>query len=577
MASRRSWFDSFLAIAAKTHARRQLNQFMRAARNAVRAQERTLLTKIARNADSDYGRKHGFSRIRRYQDFIARVPVQTYEDLSPYLERVMAGESSALFGPGQRIIMFAMTSGSTDKPKYVPVTPAFLAEYRTGWNAFGLKALLDHPGAFLGSILQVVSEMDEHRTELGVPCGSISGLLAATQKRLVRKYYTTPPQTARITDAEARYYATMRFAVPRDVRWMITASPATQKKLAQSAITHTESLIRDIRDGTLTGPGSIPDSVRQTLADRLEPDRETARRLDDLACEHGELLPRHYWRLAFLANWTGGTLGLHLQDFPHYFGSTPVRDIGLLATEGRVSVPLQDGTPAGVLDTGGSFFEFLDPDAAADDPDAVHRCHELIPKNEYRVLMTTSAGFYRYDIGDHIRVHGFLGQAPIVEFLHRGAHASSITGEKLTEWQVTEAFRRCVKAFDLAITEFVLAPQWADPPFYRLHIDNPISEPQRLAARLDAELSRINLEYRSKRSSGRLGAIQFNRLPDGTLTRIDATRLHRRSALHEQYKHQYLYTQPGQDDSLGGSPAGEYDATSVNVDSYMHTHTRNLP
>ena len=303
---------------------------MRAAQTAVQTQERVLQAKLARNADSEYGRKHGFSRIGSYRDFINRVPVQTYEDLSPYVKRVMAGDVRAMFGHGQRILMFAMTSGSTDKPKYVPVTPAFLREYRSGWNAFGVKALLDHPEGFLRSILQVVSSMDERRTYFGVPCGSISGLLAATQKHLVRKYYVTPRHTGHISDPEARYYAIMRFAVPRDVAWGITASPATQLKLARAAARHAERLIRDINDGTLRPPGEIPEPVQRALMPNSHPDHAMAARLTALVEKHGELLPKYYWDLAFLANWTGGTLGLHLQDFPHYFGDTPVRDIGLL-------------------------------------------------------------------------------------------------------------------------------------------------------------------------------------------------------------------------------------------------------
>ena len=141
-----------------------------------------------------------------------------------------------------------------------------------------------------------------------------------------------------------------------------------------------------------------------------------------------------------------------------------------------------------MLDAGGSFFEFIDADADSSDPSAVHRCHELAEGNEYRVLMTTSAGFYRYDIGDHVRVHGYLGQAPIVEFLHRGAHVSSVTGEKLTEWQVMAAVQRCSQTLGLGITDFVLAPQWADPPFYRLHVEVEIDDPQRLATLLDRQL-----------------------------------------------------------------------------------------
>ncbi len=556
-----SLFDRLLAGLARGHAQHQFRKFVRAALTARRTQERVLHAKLAKDADSAFGREHGFAQIRSYRDFINRVPVRTYEDLRPYVERVMAGETTALLGSGRRVLMFAMTSGSVDKPKYVPITPEFLREYRRGWNVFGIKALLDHPGAFLRPILQVSSPAIETRTEHGIPCGSISGLLADTQKRLVRRFYVCPPEVRMIGDPEARYYTIMRLAVPRDVGWMVTASPATQLRLARTASSNAERLIRDVRDGTLQAPGEVPEPVRRAIASKLQPEPDTARRLERLAKQHGELLPRHFWNLAFLANWTGGTMGLHLQDFPGYFGDTPVRDIGLLATEGRVSIPLADGTPAGVLDVTGGFFEFIDADADARCDAAIHRCHELKPGNEYRVLMTTSAGFYRYDIGDHVRVHDYVGEAPVIEFLHRGAHVSSVTGEKLTERQVVAAFERASGLLGLHLDNFVLAPVWANPPFYRLHLEasscgtglQPVCftgwkpVPQGLAELLDEELSRANVEYGSKRSSGRLGAIALIPLPPGTLDRFDAHRLSRRGASNEQYKHQYLLTKPGQD------------------------------
>lgn len=539
-----------MGLAARAHARRQYDILQRAAKTAVRTQERALREKLEWNADSEFGQKHGFSRIRSYADFAAQVPVRRYDELAPWVERVVAGDERALLGSGQRVLMFAMTSGSTDRPKYVPVTPTFLREYRRGWNAFGFKAVLDHPNAFLRPILQVVSPMDEHRTARGVPCGSISGLLAATQGRTVRRFYVTPWECGAIGDAESRYYTIMRFAVPREVGWVVTASPATPLKLVRTATTHAERLIRDIHDGALRPPSNIPNHVYQALVARLSPDTITAQRLSTIVERTGELLPRDYWKLAFLANWTGGTLGLHLRDFPRFFGDTPVRDIGLLATEGRVSIPLVDGTPAGVLDVAGSFFEFIDAEADARDSGTVHQCHELVMDHEYRVVMTTSAGFYRYDIGDRVRVRGYLGEAPIVEFLHRGAHVSSVTGEKLTEWQVTSAFDRVSQAAQIEATEFVLAPVWDDPPYYRLHVDRDFPNRNQFTDDMDQELSRINVEYGSKRSSGRLGPIVVNRLPDEFFAQLNRERRERRGTSNEQYKHQYLYTKPGDDACL---------------------------
>ncbi|MEK6797621.1 MAG: GH3 auxin-responsive promoter family protein [Planctomycetota bacterium] len=542
--------DRLLALAATTHARGLLGRYLGCAKKAAKTQNAVLRAILTANADSDFGRGHGFAGIRRYDQFAHQVPIQTYDDLRPLVNRTLHGDFGALLGAGQRVVMFAKTSGSTDVPKYVPVTEEFIRQYRRGWNAFGGKALGDHPEAILRSILQTSSPIDDEVSPCGLPCGSISGMLAAAQKGIVRRFYAVPTECARIADAPARYYTIMRFAVPRDVSWMVTAGPATQLALAKCAAEHAQALIKDIGDGTLTPPGEISQPLRRRLAEQLLPDRENARRLGAIADSEGTLLPRQYWRLSFVANWTAGAMGLHLREFPHFFGDAPVRDIGLLATEGRVTVGLDDGVPYGLLDAGGAFFEFVEPDASASGTAGARRCHELDIGGEYRVIMTTWAGFYRYDLGDHVRVHGFVGEAPLLEFLHRGAYVSSVTGEKLTEWQVIRAFEAASAALAVPPRRFALAPVWAERPFYRLYLES--REPLRevMADAVDAGLARINIEYNGKRTSGRLGAIRTIALQPGAFAAFDAERAGRHRMANEQYKPQCLFTKPGDDATL---------------------------
>jgi len=549
--SERSLADILLGRLARLHARRVLARFLRDVERATQVQQRVLFEKLRRNAGSAYGRDHGFASIRTYDDFARQVPVSSYEDLSPYVRRVMAGETNAMFGRNQRVLMFAMSSGTTDEPKYVPVTPHFLAEYRRGWNAYGVKAISDHPATFLRPILQVSSPMDEQHAPSGVPCGAITGLMAATQKRIVRRYYVTPPCTAYIADADSRYYTIMRLAMAGDVAFMITANPATQLKLARTADANAEPLIRDIHEGTLTSRFDVPRAVRDALAPRLASAPARARALARIADSTGRLLPRDVWNLGFLANWMGGTMGLYLQDFPEYFGDVPVRDIGLLASEARMSVPIEDGTPAGVLDVTSNFFEFI-PAADHESPDPpVLRAHEVEPGREYFILLTTSAGFYRYDIGDQVRVTGFQGQAPVIEFLHRGSSVSSLTGEKLTEQQAVRAVEQACGQLGLPIRTFVLAPQWAGTPFYRLHLEggpaiagHPL---QALAREVDAQLRAANIEYACKQDSGRLGPLELNPLPERFFAEHEAGELTRRGGRQEQHKHRYLLPMPGLD------------------------------
>ncbi len=573
MKRRPSVFDRIAALMAGNHARRVYEGFQAATRRATEVQERVLLAKIRRNADSDFGRKYHFDRIRSAADFARELPILRYEDFRPYVERVKAGERSALFGGRQRVHMFAMSSGTTEQPKYIPVTDAFLNEYRQGWNAFGIKALLDHPVAMLRGIVQVSSRMDEARTQAGIPCGAITGLMAATQKRLVRKYYITPRCLAEIDDAAAKHYTIMRLAVPADAAFVITASPATQLKLARTADDCREQIIRDVHDGTLRADLPVPSTVREMLRPRLKTDVETARHLEAIVRQHGRLLPRHYWDLAFLANWTGGTMGLYLQEFPEYFGDVPVRDVGLLASEGRVSIPVDDGTPAGILEVTSNFFEFVPRDRMEETSPRAFRSHEVEVGQEYFVLLTTSSGLYRYDLGDLVRVVGFAGQAPIIEFLNKGAHISSMAGEKLTEHQVILAMEKATAALRLTIASFVLAPRWADPPYYLLHVE-PFSHPtavagnahptghsagvapaewlDRLASMLDEQLHAVNVEYAGKRQSARLAPVRGHLLRPGVLAELDRSEADRYRKGNEQHKHRYLYVRPGEDAAFSG-------------------------
>ncbi|GJQ25477.1 MAG: hypothetical protein HBSAPP02_05090 [Phycisphaerae bacterium] len=559
--------DTILAKFAANHARLSTRRFFRAVADARRTQQQLLADILRRAAASDFGRRHGFDRLRSDADFRREVPIRTYADIADDIERVRRGDANALLPSGARVLMFAMTSGTTAQPKYIPVTNEVLADCRRGWNIWGLKALLDHPGSMLRHIVQVVSPMNDHLAPGGAPCGAITGLLAATQKKLVRRYYTTHPAVAHIPDSAAKYYTIMRLAIVRDVSWMVTANPATLIALARTANDRRAQLIRDVHDGKLDESLPIPNNVRAVLWDRLKPDKPRARELESLAARHDALLPQHYWRLSFLAHWTGGTMGLYRPQIRRWFGETPVRDIGLIASEGRMSIPIADETASGVLAVTSQFFEFIPADQYGRARPDTLLGHALQVGDEYFVVLTNAGGLYRYDLGDRVRVTGFLGEAPMIEFLSRDAHTCSLTGEKLTEHQVVAAMQSLViesrasaraAAHEHLNADFIVAPVWGEAPHYRLfveenaiglHAATPIDAID-LAARFDAALCKQNFEYDSKRASLRLGPVQVVVLPPGTIARRDAALRAKRSHTSEQFKHQYLLTRPGDDDDL---------------------------
>ena len=82
----------------------QMRSWDRALRNVERAQERTLARLLSHACHTEFGRAHGFDRIRDYADFARRVPVGDYDSFSPHIDRMRAGERNVLV-PGARSLL----------------------------------------------------------------------------------------------------------------------------------------------------------------------------------------------------------------------------------------------------------------------------------------------------------------------------------------------------------------------------------------------------------------------------------------------------------------------------------------
>src|SRR5262249_1669229 len=146
-----------------------------------------------------------------------------------------------------------------------------------------------------------------------------------------------------------------------------------------------ENLLRDLHDGTLNPHLEIPADIRAQLTRSLKRYPERARELEDIVRQTGTLYPRDYWGPSqfMIGTWTGGTMGAYLRHFPRYFGAAPVRDIGLLAGEGRMTIPLADGTPSGVLDITSHYFEFLPEEEAESERPTIVAAHEVQEGRKY--------------------------------------------------------------------------------------------------------------------------------------------------------------------------------------------------
>src|SRR5262245_26311460 len=476
-------------------------------------QEELLRRIVAFHADTTFGTDHGFGQIKTVTDFRRQVPVAAYERLEPYIRQVMAGKTNALLADPQ-VLMFALTSGTTAARKHIPITLQYLDDYRRGWNLWGLRAIKKHKQVFLKPILQLAGDADEYRSEAGIPCGNLSGFTAQVQRRLMRWMYVVPPATGKVKDARARTYVAVRCGLQKKLGMLMSANPSTLVNLARFMDREKQPLIRDIADGTLNSKLDIPVDIRAALELKLKPRKERAAELDQFANQAGALLPRDAWpadRL-LIGCWTGGSVGLYLRQLSKYYGDAPVRDVGLLASEGRMSIPVEDGTPSGVLDISTHYFEFI-PEGEIDYPSpTVLGAHEVQEGKHYYIVPTTKAGLYRYHISDVVRITGFFHKTPTIEFLGKGSRFANLTGEKLSEHHVTQAVDRVTVETGQPLTAYALAPCWDDAqPYYGLFMEEPdaadVARLRRFLTALDLALGEQNIEYEAKRTSGRLGSV----------------------------------------------------------------------
>ena len=509
--------------------RQSARRFEKATQDPVGVQTQKLLGMVQKNADTEYGRRYGFSFIKTIKDYQQRVPVITYEDIKADMEKVVSGAKKVF--TAEDPVMFAQTSGTTGDPKYVPVTPTCRGrEHSDQMRTWTYHALKSHPDLFAGKVVTLVSPAIEGHTPSGIPFGSTSGHIYKNMPSFVRRAYSIPYNTFEIADYGAKYYAVMRISLEHDVRFLATANPSTVLKMCEKANEHSEEIIKDIHDGTISRSFTLEPQIRIILEKTMRPNPDRSRELQEARSRRsGVLKPVDYWPdLSLIGSWKGGTVGHYLEKFPEWFSpegtrEVPVRDWGYLSSEARCSVPLSDEGSEGALTIATNFFEFVeveDLESKRDDSSSWHflSVGELEEGKEYYIFVTTTGGLYRYDINDVIKIVGRYNQTPQIVFLRKGRGMTNITGEKVSVNQIITAFQNASQETG-AIPDHFKAE--ADPMnsryIFRVEFAARVDpENQKTFLKgLDNHLKAINIEYKTKRDSQRLKAPVLHVMKEG--------------------------------------------------------------
>jgi hypothetical protein len=496
--------------AAAFVARRQWTRWEELTNRPQDTQDRLLLHIITRNRSTRFGGDHRFDAIHTLRDYRKQVDIGDYERLRPYMERAKNGEANTL--TEEPIVMFTMTSGSTGEPKLIPVTETSRRNHRQLTRFWYYRALVDHPDLFSGKLLGVVSPAIEGRTAGGIPFGSASGLVYQSSPSWIQNANAAPREIAEVKNFEAKYYLTMRLALEHDITFLGTPNPSTILKLVESVNQNKYEIIKDICDGTLTARCNLQPEMRTALAGRLRKNPARAKRLESLIKNDGTLRPKEYWpRLQLMGCWKGGTVGVRLKEFARWFAkATPLRDLGYMASEAQMTLPISDEGSAGILAINENFYEFIPESEIGSPAPTTLTCAEIEKGASYYLVLTTPAGLYRYDINDIVRVAGFYNQTPLIEFVCKGRDVTNITGEKLHVNHVIQAMAQAQNAARMAVQHFRACADVEKSRYsFFVELDGVMPTQERLVQllhELDASLRVLNVEYAQKRESRRLDA-----------------------------------------------------------------------
>lgn len=199
-----------------------------------------------------------------------------------------------------------------------------------------------------------------------------------------------------------------------------------------------------------------------------------------------------------------------------------------------MTIPLEDGTAAGVPLLHDNYYEFVHESAPRTADARALAIHELEVGQRYFVLLTTSAGLYRYDISDVVEVTGKYHELPLLAFVHKGPDMLNLTGEKVHADQVARAVMHACAILNVNVVNAQLIPD-LDRCRYQLLLETEHRDLETLAHAVDVELGNLNPEYASKRASGRLLGLCPVRMKLGWGRRLEAADVAKGSR-QSQYK-----------------------------------------
>lgn len=419
-------------------------------------QEGVLFSQLFRAEDTEYGKKYGFSSIASYEDFKKSVPIVTYEEFEPYIERARQGEKD-VFWPGH-VKNFAKSSGTTNaKSKYIPITDESLeyCHYKAGKDLVSIYAN-NHPENQL---------FQNKNLRLG---GSAE---------LYANYNT------KVGDLSAILIDNLPFWVE------ITTTPSKKVSLMSEWESKLSAIVGEVQHEEVGSLVGVP-SWMMVLLQRVL--KETGK------ASISELWPN-------LEVFFHG--GISFKPYKEQYRELMGKDINYYeiynASEGFFGIQDRYGADDMLLMLDyGIFYEFIPMDEFnKGNLDAISLKDVEIGKN-YALVITTNGGLWRYLIGDTVC---FTSTSPYrIKIAGRTKHYINVFGEELMIDNVESALDEACRKTGASIVDYTGAPVFMVQGKNGAHewIIEFSKEPnsfEEFSSIFDSHLKEINSDYEAKR------------------------------------------------------------------------------
>ena len=484
-----------------------LNEMEEASRRGAACSRESLQQLLLENADTEYGRKHHFAQISSYEAFVREVPLSDYSDYEPYIRRMLENNEKNLITACD-VNYYCHTSGTTGVPKMIPKTREDLGIFfRYAYQSmFGLcdrtcreagkKGMPDHKGL-------LIAESRIQKNAQGVSIGALSESIFFPED--TAGYNILPPDLIYTTYDFDRRHLKMLYALrERHLSFMMgTFSPLLYDML-QYVQYSCELLCSDIETGRINAEITIDPRLRKKLEKEMRPNPERAEEIRRIMKDHadGAFVPLLWPDMQMVAAIGSSVFQPATEKLRTMLGPDIMfHFLSYSCSEMTIAVEINPDDPTYMLLPFGGFCEFLPVEG--NETGTPLLMDQLEIGKEYEVIITNLSGFYRYRLGDVIRVTGFHNECPMVVVSYRKSQLANLHGEKISEEVFQKAIDELSQETGTAILEYSVCPDTdAVPDRYivLLEADRIITPDrwQRYSDVLEEKLCRMHDSYRDK-------------------------------------------------------------------------------